>query len=56
MKFVKFTSPFSFGHEDHDEAFEPGQAPVKVTDDCAALAVAEGKAVLIGDAPDEAEA
>jgi hypothetical protein len=56
MKFVKFTAPFDFGHEDRDEHFEPGAEPVKVTNDCADLAIAEGKAEFVSDAPDEDQA
>lgn len=55
MPLIKIVKPFKFAHGGHTvEAFEPGPEPVDTSDECAAIAVAEGwaKKVKQRSAPD----
>lgn len=58
MPQIIVTQPFRFAHHGHDvEAFEPGAEPRDTTDECAALAIAEGWArSAVDPAPAERQA
>ena len=57
MPQIKVIQPFKFAHHGYQvEEFEPSDAPRDTSDECAEIAVREGWAKAIGEAPENKDA